>query len=55
MIPGATTFKNKYTGEFKQRCECGAIHPVHHFMCMSCGKKQKSKAAFQEVKQEEEL
>lgn len=42
MIKGATTFINEFTKEEKQKCECGAIHPIHHNQCWSCGRGMKA-------------
>lgn len=41
MIIDATIFINKFTGETKQKCVCGAIHPIHHKQCWSCGRGMK--------------
>jgi len=50
MIKGATTFINEHTGEKKQKCVCGAKHPLHHFAC-ECGIGKERKSVF--LKKEE--
>lgn len=40
MIKGATTFVNKWTGEIKQKCVCGASLPLRYNVHLGCkGKK----------------
>lgn len=36
MVPNATTFINKYTGETKQKCICGAKLPLHYNVHLGC-------------------